>query len=323
MNKSNKPIIDHIIPFLEYSDVEKGLSQKTIKNYDNFLRKFTDWLHHTNNAALKPHQLTDKHVWDYRLYLSRTINAIKKVNLEKSTQSYYLIALRGLLDYFSHIDIQSLSSEKISLPKDRKEKKIKFLNALQIEKLLLAPDTTTIQGLRDRAIVETLFSTGLRVAELVSLNRSQINETGVLSGKIKDLEVPITGKGDRTRVVFFSSRAVGWIIKYLNKRNDFDPALFVHIKSRKSVSSMRLTPFSIERIVKKYAKITGLDVLATPHTIRHTFATDLLNQGLDLRTIQELLGHKNIATTQIYTHVTNKKLRDIHRKFHSGKNMKN
>lgn len=323
MDKSTKPLKDHIVDYLEYAEIEKGLSPQTIKNYDYFLKKFSDWLTVSKNITLKPHQLTDKHVWDYRLYLSRTINDKNRQNLKKSTQSYYLIAVRGLLDYFAQKNIQCLPSEKVQLPKDQKEKKIKFLNIDQIEKLLLAPDISNIQGLRDRAILETLFSTGLRVAELVSLNRSQINYAGLKNGKIQDQEIPITGKGNRTRVVFFSNRALSWIIKYLDKRKDMDDALFIHFRSRKDVETMRLSFRSVEKIVKKYAKITGLDILATPHTIRHTFATDLLEQGLDLRTIQELLGHKNIATTQIYTHVTNKKLRDIHRKFHSGKDLKN
>lgn len=323
MKKSTTTIIDHINGFLEYSDIEKGLSQKTIKNYNNFLKKFTDWLSKNKLTTIKPHELTSQHIWDYRLYLSRQKGTNKQEYLMKSTQGYYLIALRGLLDYFAKRDIISLPSEKITLPKETKEKAVKFLNIEQIEKLLLAPDVNTLQGLRDRAILETLFSTGLRVAELLSLNRSQINYTGIKSGRSNDQEIPITGKGNRTRVVFFSNRALSWIIKYLDKRKDMDDALFIHFRSRKDVDSARLTSVSAERIVKKYAKITGLDILATPHTIRHTFATDLLEQGLDLRTIQELLGHKNIATTQIYTHVTNKKLRDIHRKFHSGKDLKN
>ena len=323
MDNSSKAIKGHIIDYLEYDEVEKGLSPQTIKNYAYFLKKFEDWLEASKNISLKPHNLTDKHIWDYRLYLSRTINEKNKQNLKKSTQSYYLIALRGLLDYFTQKNIQCLPSEKVQLPKDQKDKKIKFLNIDQLEKLLLAPDTSSLQGLRDRAILETLFSTGLRVAELVALNRSQINYTGIKSGKYKDQEIPITGKGNRTRVVFFSNRALSWIIKYLDKRKDMDESLFIHFRSRKDVEDARLSFRSVEKIVKKYAKITGLDILATPHTIRHTFATDLLEQGLDLRTIQELLGHKNIATTQIYTHVTNKKLRDIHRKFHSGKDLKN
>lgn len=323
MDNSNKSLLDHIVPFLEYSDVEKGLSPQTIKNYDRFLKKFTDWLKKEKLTHLKPHQFTTDHIWSYRLYLSRHITPKKGQNLKKTTQSYYLIALRALLDYFAEKDIKALPSEKIKLPKDTRDKKVKFLTIDQIEKLLLAPDTKTLSGLRDRAILETLFSTGLRVSELVALNRSQINLTGVIGGKIKDQEIPIIGKGGHARVVFFSERALEWIAKYLNKRTDIDEALFIHFKSRKDVASLRLSARSVEQVVKKYAKITGLDILATPHTIRHTFATDLLDQGLDLRSIQELLGHKNIATTQIYTHVTNKKLRDIHRQFHSGRRLKN
>src|SRR3989338_250947 len=322
MNKSNKPIIVYITDFLEYCEVEKGLSNQTIKNYNHFLGQFKKWLESNNLSGLRPEQLNKDHIWDYRLFLSRRLTQKKGLNLKKSTQGYYLIALRGLLDYFAEKDIKSISSEKIKLPKEQRSKSVKFMTLDQIEKLLLSPDTNTLFGLRDRAIMETLFSTGLRVAELTALNRSQINLSGVISGKIKDQEIPITGKGGRTRVIFFSERCLHWIVKYLNKRTDIDDALFIHYVSKKSENSLRLNQRSIERIVKKYSKITGLDILATPHTIRHTFATDLLNQGLDLRTIQELLGHKNIVTTQIYTHVTNKKLRDVHRQFHSGRKLK-
>jgi site-specific recombinase XerD len=325
MNESNTPIVKHIAPFLEYCEIEKGLSDQTVKNYGLFLKKFTDWLKAGKNHLLKPHELTNDHIWQYRLYLSRHITPKKGRNLKKSTQGYYLIALRALLDYFAEKDVRCLPSEKVKLPKDTKDKKVAFLTIEQLEKLLLAPDTKTVAGLRDRAILETLFSTGLRVAELVSLNRSQIDHAGIIRGRVKDQEVPVTGKGGRTRVVFFSERCLGWLSKYLSKRTDIDPALFTHLKTGHATqnSSERLSKRSVENIVKNYAKTTGLDILATPHTIRHTFATDLLNQGLDLRTIQELLGHKNIATTQIYTHVTNKKLRDIHRQFHSGKRLKN
>lgn len=317
MKKSDKPIIKHILDFLDYCEVEKGLSEKTQINYKRYLQRFIDWLKITKKEAILPHELTPDDIWAYRLYLSRFRDK-KGRTLKKITQNYYLIALRALLGYFAAKDIISLPAEKISLPKDAKtEKTVKFLNLEQIEKLLLAPDTKTVKGLRDRAILETLFSTGLRIAELVSLNREQFAN---IQNK-KDLELGIIGKGGRPRTVYFSERALYWLKKYLATRKDKEKALFIHYKARKDTEN-RLTARSIERIVKHYAVLAGIPIFTTPHTIRHSFATDLLTQGVDLRTIQEFLGHKSIATTQIYTHITNKRLRDIHRQYHSGKNLK-
>ena len=315
--KVQKPIIKHIIDFLEYCEVEKGLSPITVKNYAQFLSRFTGWLKSNDLDHLTPKDLTEEHIWQYRLYLSRFISPATRRGLGKDTQNYYFIALRALLGYFIDKNIKSLAPNKIKLPKVSKSKKIKFLTLEQLQKLLSAPDISNLQGLRDRAILETLFSTGLRVAELVSLNINQLNLND--AKKNIGLEVAITGKGNVTRVVFFSQRCCEWIIKYLECRNDNDTSLFAAVgKNKKNPESLRLSTRSIERIVQKYARETGLPLLATPHTLRHTYATDLLNQGVDLRMIQEFLGHKNIAATQIYTHVTNKNLRDIHRKFHSG-----
>jgi len=317
MTKSDIPIIKHISDFLDYCEVEKGLSDNTQKNYERYLTKFTSWLTGTKKAGLLPHELTSEHIWAYRLYLSRFQDK-KGHSLKKTTQNYYLIALRALMAYFTAKDIVSLPTDKITLPRDNKdEKTIKFLNLDQIEKLLMAPDVKNPHGLRDRAILESLFSTGLRIAELVSLNQEQFNN---IKDK-KDLEISIIGKGDRPRTVYFSERALLWIKKYLATRNAKDKALFIHYRSRQDAES-RLTSRSIERIVKKYAILSGIPIFTTPHTLRHSMATDLLTQGVDLRTIQEFLGHKNIVTTQIYTHVTNKRLRDVHRQFHSGKNLK-
>jgi site-specific recombinase XerD len=233
-----------------------------------------------------------------------------------------LIALRNLLNYFTDKDIESLPAEKIKLAKDKTAQVPKFLALDQIEKLLLSPDTSHNIGLRDRAILEVLFSTGLRVAELAALNKDQLK----LKNDTKDLELGITGKGGRARTIYFSERTVKWLKEYLKTRNDDDKALFINYKPGKtaddSPAPKRLTPRSIERIMEKYSKISGLPIMATPHTMRHSYATDLLNQGVDIRTVQELLGHQNIATTQIYTHVTNKRLREVHRQFHSGKNLK-
>lgn len=317
MKNSNIPIIKHINDFLDYCEVEKGLSNRTQENYQHYLQKFVSWVKKTKKDNLLPHELTADDIWAYRLYLSRYTGE-KGHSLKKVTQNYYLIALRALLGYFTAKDIISLPADKIVLPKDVKaEKTVKFLNLDQIEKLLLASDTNTRDGLRNRAILESFFSTGLRIAELVALNREQFAN---IKDK-KDLELGIIGKGSHPRTVYFSERALSWLKKYLESRKDKEKALFIHYKARKDAEN-RLTTRSIERIVKKYAILSGIPIFTTPHTLRHSYATDLLTQGVDIRTIQEFLGHRSILTTQIYTHVTNKRLRDIHRKFHSGKNLK-
>ncbi len=317
MKKSNQTIIQHMSRFFEYLDIEKGVSNKTQETYSRFLQSFVRWLEENNLKELKPHQLTEDHIWKYRVSLSRRVNSKTKEPIKKSTRNYYLIALRALLSYFADRDIFSLPAEKVKLTKEGKERNVKFLELDQIIKLFSSIDTSTRVGLRDRAIMETLFSTGLRVAELVSLDREQI--------KIKKdtdiLEVVIVGKGDYPRTVYFSKRAVNALRNYLNTRKDKEKPLFIRYKGPKT-SSKRLTPRSVEGIVKKYAKKAGIPITTTPHTLRHTYATDLLAQGVDLRVIQEFLGHRNIATTQVYTHITSQKLRDIHREFHSGKNMK-
>ncbi len=319
MDKSTKPIVKHITGFLEYLEIEKGAASKTQENYSRYLNKFINWLKSTNNIDIKPHELTADLIWKYRIFLSRfPISNSNPKPLAKKTQNYYLIALRNLLSYFAERDIECLPIEKIKLAKDKSDQIPKFLTIDQIEKLVLAPDTSHNIGLRDRAILEVLFSTGLRVAELAGLNKEQIK----IKPDTEDLELSIKGKGGRVRVIYFSKRAIKALGEYLKTRNDDDKALFVNFRKANSPTSRRLTTRSIERILEKYSKIAGLPIDATPHTIRHTYATDLLNQGVDIRTVQEFLGHKNIATTQIYTHVTNKRLRDIHRKFHSGKRLK-
>ena len=317
MKKSNIPIIKHIPDFLDYCEVEKGLADKTQRNYQRYLRKFVIWIKKTKKDSLLPHELTSEDIWAYRLYLSR-YKGEKDRPLKRITQNYYLIALRALLSYFTAKDIVSLPADKIVLPKDAKtEKTVKFLTLDQIEKLLLAPNISIPQGLRDRAILESLFSTGLRIAELEALNKEQFTN-------IKDrddLELGVIGKGGHPRTVYFSDRALSWIKKYLETRKDKEKALFINYRTRKDIEG-RLTSRSIERIVKRYAILAGIPIFTTPHTLRHSMATDLLNQGVDLRTIQEFLGHRSITSTQIYTHVTNKRLRDVHRKFHSGRDLK-
>ncbi len=314
-----KTIIKYLIDFLDYSEIEKGLSTKTQENYTRFLRKFFSWLEASGFSDLRPSALTPEHIWQYKVHLSRHADPKTKKTLKKSTQNYYLIALRSLLEFFVEKDISSLPPSKVKLAKDKSDKEIKFLKLEQLASLLAAPSSETIIGLRDKAILETLFSTGLRVAELAALSREQIR----IKGTGDDLEIAVVGKGSKIRTVYFSARSVKSLKAYLDERKDFDEALFINYRpgSASSTGTRRLTVKSIEDIVKKYVKITGLPVMATPHTLRHSFATDLLNQGVDLRTVQEFLGHSNIATTQIYTHVTNKQLRDIHRKVHEGRNL--
>jgi len=316
MKKSNKPIIQHINNFLEYLDIEKGLSNTTLENYTHLLSKFSNWLKENKFKNLKPHQLTPEIVWKYKVYLAKCINPATKQPLKKSTRNYYLIALRNLLNYFADRDIVSLPAEKIKLIRLKSERAIKFLTLEQIEKLLLAPDDSTKTGIRDRAILETLFSTGLRVRELVSLDRNQIK----IKPDTKELEISVTGKGGRIRTVYFSERAIEALRNYLKTRDDKEKALFISYKGPKSIA--RLTTRSIENIIKKYCVLAGVPITTTPHTLRHSFATDLLSQGVDLRTVQEFLGHKNISTTQIYTHITSLRLKEIHKKFHSGKKLK-
>lgn len=300
MKKDLKPIPRHYTDFLDWLDIEKGLSAKSQENYARFLKKFLDWLKASKLDALKPHELSPEHIWKYRVYLSRSGNSLKK-----STQGYYLIALRSLLNYFADRDILALPAEKIKLPRDKEERQVRFLTLEQLKRLFAAPDVSTPRGIRDRAIMEVLFSTGLRISELVALKRMQIRS----KLNEKEAELSIIGKGGRARTVYFSDRALLWLKKHLERCKDNKDSLFP------------ITQRAIQKMIKNYAVAAGVPFFTTPHVMRHTFATDLLSQGVDLRTIQEFLGHKNITATQIYAHVTSKKLREIHRKFHSGKNL--
>jgi len=321
MNKSQIPIPKHVNDFLDWIDIEKGLSTKTQENYRRFLEKFLLWLRSNKLDSLLPHQLTPEHVWDYRVFLSRQSHTHAGQALKKTTQNYYLIALRALLGYFVAKDILSLPPDKIALSRPDKEKTVKFLSLEQLEKLFSIPDTTNIQGLRDRAILESFFSTGMRISELTSLNRDQVK----IRPGMTDLELGIVGKGGRARTVYFSKGAIEWLEKYLSARDsnkeDKEKALFINYSGKKD-APRRLTPRAIEKKLKRYVVSAGLPATTTPHVLRHSFATDLLTQGVDLRVVQEFLGHKSILATQIYTHVTNKRLRDIHRQFHGGKDTK-
>lgn len=314
MKKSIQPIPSHVRDFLDWLDIEKGLLSKSQENYARFLQRFLGWLQVNRLERLKPHELTPRHIWQYRIFLSRQYLSKAKRPLKRSTQNYYLIALRALLSYFANRDIISLPVEKVPLAPDKSERQVRFLTLEQLEKLFAAPDTATVPGLRDRAVLHTLFSTGMRIAELVALNRDQVRVTP----GAKELELSIIGKGRRARTVYFSATALHWLGAYLHSRHDQDKALFVNYRARRG-ALRRLSPRAIERMIKRYAVVSGLPVSTTPHVMRHSFATDLLSQGVDLRTIQEFLGHKSIVATQIYAHVTSKKLREIHRRFHGRK----
>jgi len=309
MNESNKPIREHLRNYIDWLELEKGLANNSQHNYERFLKKFFEFLKQNHIENLKPHELTPDHIWDYRLFLSRHRSLKDNKFLKKSTQNYYLIALRSFLGYFTEKDITSLPPDKIKLPRERMEKTVTFLTLDQVKKLLDAPSPASPLGLRDRAILEVLFSTGLRVAELVALNRDQIK----IKHDTKDLEIGVIGKGSHPRTVYFSERANNWLRQYFNQRDDTEKALFVGYKGKKP---NRLTVRSMERIVKKYAILSGMPLATSCHTMRHSFATDLLIKGVDLRVVQEFLGHRNIVTTQIYTHVTKPHLKEIHKKFH-------
>ena len=305
------------VPFyLEYCEVEKGLSPATQRNYDQYLALFKRWLTKNDLEALHPNELTADHVWKYRLYLAQGYRSpITKRHLGKKSQNFYLIALRGFLEFLAERDVPTLPSTKVKLAKDSTQEAVSFLSAQEVEKIRQVPDLTTLEGKRDRAIIELLFSSGLRVAELIALNRAHmaiLEETGTTE---QTHSLPIVGKGGRARSIFISPRAASATTHYLECRG-LDPheALFIHHSTRGGDTN-RLTARSIQRLVSRYAALAGLPQKVTPHTLRHSYATDLLEHGADLRSVQELLGHKNVATTQVYTHVTNKRLREVHERF--------
>ncbi len=320
--RSAEPLIHYILPFLDYCEIEKGLSNNTQRNYRQYLALFEEWLKKTNNEKLKSYELTAEHIWDYRLYLARTYKTATGAYLGKKSQNYYLIALRALLDFLAERDMETLSSSKVKLAKQKTDETISFLEARDIEAMLKIPDTETPVGLRDRAIIELFFSSGMRISELVALNADQMSFL-----KDKDpnrtFELSIVGKGKHVRTIFISPRAAGWLRTYLALRKDVQKPLFINHRGKDIDEDHRLTPRSIQMMISRCAMLAGISKKVTPHTLRHTYATDLLGHGADLRSVQELLGHKNVATTQIYTHVTNKRLRDIHEKFHGGKELDN
>ena len=297
--------------FLEYLEIEKGRSILTVRNYDHYLTRFLEYA-----KVDDPKEVTETQVREYRLWLNRQAGTKVGRNVEtlkRKTQNYYLIALRAFLKYLRKRGVESLNPERIELAKVP-ERSLDLISSAELTRLIEAPDLTTLSGLRDRAILELLFSTGLRVSELCSLSQEDVD--------LSRDEFSIRGKGDKVRVVFLSDTARNAIRAYLKERKDFDDAMFIQYgknakhNDEKNID-LRLTPRSVQRIIKRYATISGITRKVTPHKLRHCFATDLLSNGADLRSVQALLGHANIATTQIYTHVTDKHLRDIHKKFHS------
>lgn len=299
-------ISDLLLDFIEYVEVEGGRSAYTAENYRLYLERFTDF-----SDNIKVGEITTETIRKYRLWLNRFHNS-RNEELATITQYYHLIALRGFLGYLSKRDIDSLSPEKIELPKISR-KQVNFLHYDEIERLLAAIDTSTESGLRDRAIIELLFSSGLRVSELTNLNIDHINT--------KRREFMVRGKGKKDRPVFISESASDHIENYLAARSDSLPALFInysrHNEPTTSGDYRRLNTRSVQRIINKYARLAGITKHVTPHTMRHSFATDLLMNGADIRSVQVMLGHSNISTTQVYTHVTDEHLREIHEKFHS------
>ncbi|MBM3167293.1 MAG: hypothetical protein FJZ94_07605 [Chloroflexi bacterium] len=297
--------------FLEYLVVTKNRSILTIADYRHYLNRFLDWLDQ-NHPGSQPSDINMETVRQYRLYLAHFRNR-NGVPLKRVTQTYHIIALRSFLRYLLvQRDISTLSPDKIELPKPA-SRSVSFLNSEQLARLLNSPKIDNEMGLRDRTILEVLFSTGLRVSELVHLNRDQID--------LKRKEFSVRGKGDKFRVVFLSDVAAHWLERYLRTRRDTFKPLFIRysgpVDVRRDGEKMRLTARSIQKIVENYAKKCGLSLEVTPHTLRHSFATDLLMAGADLRSVQEMLGHASIRTTQVYTHVTNKHLKEVHQAFHS------
>lgn len=310
-NNSMKKLSSLITDFLEYLEIEKGRSQATLRNYDFYLKRFSAW---AKNPL--PYHIDMDMIRAYRLWLNRYHDPKHRQQLASKTQNYHLIALRSFLKYLARRDIQSLPAEKIKLARQH-TREVDFMDADDVERLLAAPAKSEAQDiikLRDKAILETLFSTGLRVSELTKLARETIN--------LATDEFTVRGKGGKLRLVFLSDSAKDAIKRYLDKRTDVEAALFVsHDRAQKSEKRKEregnaLTPRSVQRIVLKHARAAGITKKITPHTLRHSFATDLLSNGADLRAVQEMLGHESITTTQIYTHVTNKRLKDVHKTYH-------
>lgn len=295
--------------FLEYLEIEQNRSQKTIQNYDHYLTRLIDYA-----GDIKVDDINEELIRRWRLWLNR-LGTNTSDELQKTTQNYHLIALRSFLKYCAKRNIAALSADKVELARTVR-KQVTFLNLEEMTRLFEQPAVTTDSGLRDRAILELLFSSGLRVSELVGLNRDDVN--------LKRREFMVRGKGQKDRPVFVSPDAAAWLEKYLEKRSDNAKPMFIRYSGQKKVDLSgnfhRLTARSVQRMVARYALLAGITKHVSPHTLRHSFATDLLMNGSDLRSVQALLGHSNVATTQIYTHVTDPHLKSVHDRFHSKHN---
>jgi site-specific recombinase XerD len=291
--------------FLEYLEIEQNRSQKTIANYDHYLTRLEDFA-----GDITVNDIDAELIRKWRLWLNRLGTNVSD-ELQKSTQNYHLIALRSFLKFCAKRDIPALTADKIELARTVR-KQVTFLNVEELERLFAQPDLNKMSGLRDRAILELLFSSGLRVSELVGLDKDHIN--------LKRREFMVRGKGQKDRPIFISTTAAEWLTRYIEKREDTARPLFVRYSGSKKVDLSgnyhRLTARSVQRLVARYALLAGITKHVSPHTLRHSFATDLLMNGGDLRAVQAMLGHSNIATTQIYTHVTDPHLRKIHEQFH-------
>lgn len=291
--------------FLEYLEIEQNRSQKTIANYDHYLTRLIDYA-----GAINVSDIDAELIRKWRLWLNR-LGTNTADELQKSTSNYHLIALRSFLKFCTKRNIPALAADKIELAKTVR-KQVTFLTEEELERLFAQPDTATMSGARDRAILELLFSSGLRVSELVSLDRDHIN--------LKRREFMVRGKGQKDRPIFISTEAAEWIERYLGRREDNAKPLFTRYSGTKKLDYggdfKRLTPRSVQRLVSRYALLAGLTKHVSPHTMRHSFATDLLMNGADLRSVQAMLGHSNISTTQIYTHVTDPHLKQVHEKYH-------
>jgi len=298
-------MLPQIRDFLEYIELERGHSQLTIRNYDAYLHKFADFAEEHGVKSVEDIDLEVIKKW--RLALHRK-------NLNPKTLNYYMIAIRSFLKFLSKIDIKSLAPAKIELA-ETPEREIEFLEKKEVRRILKTNSADNLLELRNKAILEVLFSTGTRVSELVNLDRDQVS--------LERCEFSVLGKGGKRRVVFLSEDARDALKKYLNKREDKDQAVFIRVvtvrKEDQEKETQRLTTRQVERVVQAAAKAAGIVKKVTPHTLRHSFATDILRGGADLRSVQHLLGHKNVTTTQIYTHVTDEHLKEIHKKFHNKK----
>jgi site-specific recombinase XerD len=307
--QKSSEINNKINNFLEYLEIEKGSSPLTTRNYRHYLFRFSEWLV-SKNYRPNISTINQEVLQQFRVYLSRLPDG-KGGTLARRTQGYHIIALRSFLRWLIKTDHEVMSPDKIDLPRVA-DRQVKFLSSEQVERLLNAPSMESLTGKRDKAILEALFSTGLRVSELVRLDRNKIN--------FERREFGVLGKGGKARVVFLSKPATEWIENYLKARRDHFNPLFIRHKGKVDPTAddekMRLSVRTIQRILKKYKNKIKLPVDVTPHVLRHSFATDLLMAGADIRSVQEMLGHKNIQTTQIYTHVTHRHLRDVHEAFH-------